>query len=223
MKYLILLLMCAGIAQAQPKPEIFTLSGPATFLMWNTQSAQTKNAKWTLDEKTSTLRWMGKPIVGSGHEGTIQFLSGAVTISSVGLPVQGEVVMNMNTIKATDLKEESSAQDLENHLKDDDFFSVTKYPHASLSILKVTPEALGGTEKKARITAQLTIKGISNRVVFLATLSNDKDGIRIRADLTIDRTKWGINYQSKSIFLNMKDNIISDDVQISVDLNFVGC
>ena len=98
MKYLILLLMCAGIAQAQPKPEIFTLSGPATFLMWNTQSAQTKNAKWTLDEKTSTLRWMGKPIVGSGHEGTIQFLSGAVTISSVGLPVQGEVVMNMNTI-----------------------------------------------------------------------------------------------------------------------------
>lgn len=223
MKYLILLLMCAGIAQAQPKPEIYSLSRPDAFLMWNTQSGQTEEMKWTLNEKSSTLKWMGKPIVGSGHEGTIQFMSGSVTVSAAGLPVQGDFVIDMNTIRNTDIKQESGARDLENHLKDDDFFSVAKYPRASLSILKVTPEASVGAEKKVKVTARLTIKGISHQVVFPATVSNDKDGFRIKADLTIDRTKWGVNYQSKSVFGNLKDGIISDDVQISVDLSFVGC
>jgi hypothetical protein len=35
---------------------------------------------------------------------------------------------------------------------------------------------------------------------------------------TIDRTNWGVNYGSKSIFDNLGDKFISDDIQLTVKL-----
>ena len=38
---------------------------------------------------------------------------------------------------------------------------------------------------------------------------------------TIDRTKWGINYGSKSIFDNLGDKFIDDDMEITIDVTAV--
>ncbi|MCW5912704.1 MAG: YceI family protein [Cyclobacteriaceae bacterium] len=223
MKYLLPLLMCASLAQAQLKPEIFASSEPGAFLLlWKPQTGQ-EEMKWSLAPNQSKLQWMGKPIAGGGHEGTIQFISGSVTVSATGLITQGELVVDMNTIKSTDIKPESSAKDLEDHLKSDDFFSVAKYPRANFSILKVIPEAGFTPTQKAKVTGLLTIKGITNQVTFPATIIREKGEFQVKAELTIDRTKWDIIYQSKSIFTNLKDGIISDEIKITVDLKFVGC
>lgn len=104
MRVMMLLLMCAGIAQAQSKPGIIPLSEFGASWLGKSQTSLTKEGGWVLNQKESKLQWMGKPIVGSGHEGTIQFVSGSVTTSSAGQITHGELVLDMNTIKNTDMK-----------------------------------------------------------------------------------------------------------------------
>lgn len=222
MRIIMLLLVCAA-SQAQLKPEIVPLASVGPDWLVKPHVGNVVEEKWTLNEKESTLKWMGKPIVGNGHEGTIQFVSGSIAFSTTGLPKEGEFVVDMNTIRNTDMEGENGAKDLEEHLKSDDFFSVTKYPRANFSILKVIAQASGNGPQQIKVTGLLTIKGITNQVVFPATIIRSKGELMIKADLTIDRTKWDINYQSRSIFKNLKDGVISDEIAISVELRFVGC
>lgn len=224
MRVMMLLLMCAGIAQAQSKPGIIPLSEFGTSWLWKSQPGLTTDANWELNQKESKLVWVGKPIVGSGHEGTIQFISGSIVTSSSGQITKGELVVDMNTIKNTDMKPDDGGKDLEDHLKNDDFFSVAKFPRANFSILKVVPDPTYKTSGQIKITGLLTIKGITNQVEFMATSTTSKENITVKGDLIIDRTKWDINYQSKSIFKSLKDGVISDEIKLTVDLKFfLGC
>ena len=209
------MLICVG-AQAQPKPQIVPLSDFGASWMWKPQTVS--GTTWVLNQKESKLLWMGKPIVGSGHEGTIQLISGSVVTSTSGQIMQGELVVDMNTIKNTDMKPDDGGKDLEEHLKNDDFFSVTKFPRANFSILKVADA--NKTSGQLKITGLLTIKGITNQVELEATTTNSKENVQVKGELIIDRTKWDINYQSKSIFKSLKDGIISDEIKLTVDLKF---
>lgn len=213
------MLICIG-AQAQPKSQIVPLSDFGASWMWKPQTVS--GTTWVLNQKESKLLWMGKPIVGSGHEGTIQLISGTVVTSTSGQIMQGELVVDMNTIKNTDMKPDDGGKDLEEHLKNDDFFSVTKFPRANFSILKVADA--NKTSGQLKITGLLTIKGITNQVEFVATTTSSKESIQLKGELIIDRTKWDINYQSKSIFKSLKDGVISDEIKLTVDLKFfLGC
>lgn len=213
------MLICIG-AQAQPKSQIVPLSDFGASWMWKPQTVS--GTTWVLNQKESKLLWMGKPIVGSGHEGTIQLISGTVVTSTSGQIMQGELVVDMNTIKNTDMKPDDGGKDLEEHLKNDDFFSVTKFPRANFSILKVADA--NKTSGQLKITGLLTIKGITNQVEFVATTTSSKENIQVKGELIIDRTKWDVNYQSKSIFKSLKDGVISDEIKLTIDLKFfLGC
>lgn len=212
--------MCGYIAQAQPKLEIVPLAEFGASWMGKSQTGMSSDVRWELNQKESKLLWMGKPIVGSGHDGTIQFVSGSLTTSSTGQIIQGELVVDMNTIQNTDMKPDDGGKDLEEHLKNDDFFSVTKFPRANFSIIKVVPSNTYKTAGQIKITGLLTIKGITNQVELEATTTSSKENVQVKGELIIDRTKWDINYQSKSIFKSLKDGIISDEIKLTVDLKF---
>lgn len=224
MKAIMLVLICAGMVQAQSKTQIIPLSEFGTSWIFKSQPTSSSDTKWELNQKESKLQWIGKPIVGSGHEGTIQFISGSIITSSAGMITQGELVVDMNTIKNTDMKPDDGGKDLEEHLKNEDFFTVEKFPRANISIIKVTPDPTFKTSGRVKLTGLLTIKGITNQVEFLAIVAGTKENMNVKCELTIDRTKWDINYQSKSIFKNLKDGIISDDIKLEIDLKFfIGC
>jgi polyisoprenoid-binding protein YceI len=211
--------MFGCIAQAQPKFEIVPLAEFGASWAGKSQTGMSSDFRWELNQKESKLQWMGKPIVGSGHDGTIQFVSGSLTTSS-GQITQGELVVDMNTIQNTDMKPDDGGKDLEEHLKNDDFFSVTKFPRANFSIIKVVPSDTYKTTGQIKITGLLTIKGITNQVELEATTTSSKENVQVKGELIIDRTKWDINYQSKSIFKSLKDGIISDEIKLTVDLKF---
>lgn len=219
----LLIVMLSYAAQAQPRQELHVFSDTRNNWLWKPLQNE-RDGVFSLNEKESKLLWEGNPVIGGGHEGTIQFLSGAITTSR-GVITQGDFVVNMNTIKSTDIKPESSAKDLEDHLKSDDFFSVAKFPTASFSIIRTESEPTAGDIHRIRVTGFLSIKGITNQVVFPARLIYDSQGnIRVTGELTINRIKWDILHQSKSIFKDLKDGIIDDEIKISVDLKFfTGC
>lgn len=190
---------------------------PATTLAI-TSSRATAAVGYELLVKESLLYWRGRPVVGSGHEGILKLTSGDLAADGAGKWVGGYFVIDMTTIRSTDTKQEEGKESgLDAHLKDPDFFDVKKYPRASFTLLKAIP---GANDSSFTLTGQLNIKNITNEITFPATLATDGDLIHARAALIIDRTKWGINYQSGNVLGILKNDIIDNYVPITLSLVF---
>jgi len=162
----------------------------------------------------SSLIWTGYKLTSS-HEGTIQLKSGELEIKD-GKLVGGEFIIDMTSIKNTDIEDEEYRTKLEKHLKDDDFFGVEKYSEAKLRITKViAPKTEGGNYQ---ITADLTIKGITHSINFSSEVKINNDAFLATSTIKFDRTKWDIKYNSGSFFDNLGDYMILDEVQLKLFL-----
>lgn len=159
--------------------------------------------------KDSALTWVGSKVTGS-HEGTIKLKSGYLTLDNNDL-VGGEFVIDMTTIVCTDLSGKGKAG-IESHLKSDDFFSVDKFPTASLTILDVKKKGLG----QYQVNANITIKGMTQEIMFDAEIKEKT----AKAKLVIDRTEFGIIYKSGNFFEELADKAIYDEFEMSIELKF---
>ena len=172
----------------------------ATAIFFSFKSAAPEN--FLVDTKASSIEWTaGK--VGGNHNGTIQLASGSLSFVGKNLK-SGSFGIDMNTIAISDLKGNSN-QNLLNHLKGDDFFSVAKNPASTFAITKVSP---AGTDR-VNITGNLTIKGITNEISFPASVKRAKNtvaavakGVKLniaqKTFLAISATKrlmMNLNYQ----------------------------
>lgn len=151
-----------------------------------------------IDLKKSKLYWQGTKVTGR-HWGDIKFKSGKITTKD-GALAAAELIVDMNSFNATDLKGEW-AEKFNGHLKGADFFEVKNYPTATLNVKKVE----GFT-----VTADLTIKGVTKEVTFLVA----KNGNKYTGTLTFDRTQFGIKYGSKSFFKSIGDKAIDNEVSL---------
>ncbi len=168
--------------------------------------AQTKK----IDAKTSTVSWVGKKVTGQ-HSGTLAVKDGALVFKNAKL-AGGTINVDMTTIAVTDLKAGEGKEDLEGHLKADDFFGTAKFPTAKIVFKTIANKSVG----IYTVTADLTIKGISNPITFdLSTTSNSAT-----SSLKVDRTKYDIKYGSGSFFQNLGDKTISDEFELNVVLKF---
>ena len=159
--------------------------------------------------KDSALTWVGSKVTGS-HEGTIKLKSGYLTFDNNDL-VGGEFAIDMTTIVCTDLSGKGKAS-IESHLKSDDFFSVDKFPTASLTILDVKKKGLG----QFQVSANITIKGMTQEIMFDAEIKEKT----AKAKLVIDRTEFGIIYKSGNFFEELADKAIYDEFEMSIELKF---
>ncbi|TCC94454.1 YceI family protein [Pedobacter frigiditerrae] len=167
---------------------------------------------YKIDLTQSSISWEGKKFAGS-HTGTVDLTSGNLDFNGKKL-AGGGFVANMTTIKTMDGGTKPNAG-LDKHLKADDFFGVEKFPAANFVVKKVT-----GNGAAVNVTGDLTIKGITQSVTFPATLvwNADKSVTATAEKIVIDRTKFGIQFKSKSVFANIGDNFIYDEFTISVKL-----
>jgi polyisoprenoid-binding protein YceI len=171
-----------------------------------TISAQQKK----IDTKTSTIAWVGKKVTGQ-HSGTINIKDGVLVFAKKKLK-GGLITVDMNSINTTDLKAGEGKENLDGHLKADDFFGTTKYPTAKIDF-KLIADNGGG---KYTVTADLTIKEITKPIKFDIVVN----GKTAKTNLKIDRTKYDIKYGSGSFFENLGDKTISDEFDLAVSLKF---
>lgn len=181
--------------------------------------AEDSSATYTVDTNKSIINWSGNKPTGT-HTGTIALTSGEVMINNKNLEA-GKFTVNMKSITVTDLKAGDGKENLEAHLmgtvegKEGDFFNVNQFPTALFEITSIE-----GDQYKPTVNGNLTIKGKTNPVSFNATVSYPGDTMFLKSEkFTIDRTQWGVNYGSKSIFDNLGDKFISDDIELQVALH----
>lgn len=168
----------------------------------------------------STINWEGKKVgIDSKHHGTISLKSGDVAFELSTMELKGGVfVIDMNSINNLDLEGDMKGK-LEGHLKSADFFDVEKYPEARFEITSAEKLDENGRYK---VVGNLTMKEATHGVEFTTSIKYDEATRQLTADsdeIVLDRTKWGVNYNSKNIFKDLKDNIIDD--QISLKLHIV--
>ena len=177
-------------------------------LLTNVASAQ----KFKADADASSIKWRGTKI-GGDHEGTINLKSGTLALKN-GTILKGNFVINMTTIQNIDIEDKKMRAKLENHLRSDDFFNVQKYPEAKMKI----KSAKSNGPNKHKVTADITIKGITKEITFDADLKEERDHITVTSKLKIDRAKFNVRYGSNSFFDNLGDKLIYNDFELKVTL-----
>jgi polyisoprenoid-binding protein YceI len=166
----------------------------------------------------SFVNWKGTHVMtGKGHQGFIKPRTGTLVFDTNGSIVGGYFELDMNTITLTDKKDTSSDNGVVSHLKDPDFFDVKKYPRGTFQLTKAI-KASG--DSSYNITGQLTLRAITQEIHFPATIVRNGEDVVATASLTIDRTKWGITYQSGSMLGLVKDELLEDKVPVSLALRF---
>ncbi|WP_310379866.1 YceI family protein [Flavobacterium sp.] len=179
----------------------------ALVVVLTTASVTAQNKK--VDTSKSSINWVGKKVTGQ-HNGTINIKDGDLVFKGKKL-VGGSFTVDMASINTTDLTGKSKTN-LDGHLKADDFFGTEKFPTATLVFKTISTK----TKNVYKVTADLTIKGITNLVPFEITVK----GNTATTKFNVDRTKYDIKYGSKSFFESIGDKAISDEFELEVALNF---
>ena len=170
-----------------------------------------KTTTYTVDTNKSLVTWIGRKVTGE-HTGNIKIASGKL-LTNGKLLKSGNFDIDMNSITSIDLTGEYMDK-LLGHLKSEDFFSVEKNPITKFDITKVSYTS----SNTANIMGNLTIKGITNSITFLATILIKGKTLTAEAKkVIVDRTKFDIRYGSKSFF-NLGDKAIDNDFELNIKL-----
>jgi polyisoprenoid-binding protein YceI len=175
-------------------------------------------SRYPVDVTTSSVTWVGTKVTGS-HNGDIQINNGMLTIED-GMISAATVIIDMGTINTLDLQAGGGKESLDGHLMSDDFFGVEQFPTAQFELTQLNP--LRGGENGANFSAQgkVTIKGRSENVSFPVTVEMSSEGARISGDITLDRSKFDVQFRSQSFFdaKALGDKLIYDEFTIGFEL-----
>jgi len=185
------------------------------FLILNSLATYSQTKSRSIDINKSNVRWYGDEITGKQHFGSLKFKEGKIILSGTGKVsdkiISGNFTVDMTSLSVEDLSGKGK-NNLEGHLKSDDFFSVDKYNYAFLKILK-SNDPINGVQT---LNGDLTIKGKTHPVTFTMELNEEKG----KSNLIFDRTKYDVKFRSGNFFQNLGDKLIYDDIKLEVSLEF---
>lgn len=158
----------------------------------------------SLDLETSLVTFTGYG-VGKQHVGTFGLSDASTFILGENGELQGgELLLDMTAIT-------SDTPALTNHLMTSDFFDVEQFPTASYVITSTIPTPLD-PDHDLILNGNLTIKGQTHPHNVVAAYNAGTGVIQFSAG--IDRTKWGISFNSSKLG-EFGDSMIQDTVQIN--------
>lgn len=164
---------------------------------------------FVIDTKESVVTWKGSSIEGA-QAGYAYISKGELMIEN-GQLMGGTVEIEMNKIEGPGHGRDNN---LINHLKSPDFFDVKKFPFSKIVITRGA--SINGANKK--VTGKLTIKGITHPVTFPTKLEVKGGIVQANTKLIIDRTKWGIRYNSGKFYDNLANQAISDSIEFNIKI-----
>jgi polyisoprenoid-binding protein YceI len=200
--YLICIFMIGCGKEESKKPLI-----KDTSMVTTSTSLQGSDTLW-VDKLNSNIQWIGRKVTGE-HSGRIQAAGGFIVLSD-GKLNSGEILINMQSITVDDIENPKWNQKLVDHLNNEDFFNVEKYPTA-----KFIFNEFKGKGADTHVSGTMTILDKTVPTSFILNVVADQDSSYTTGTVNIDRSKFGIKYKSKSFFSDLGDNFISDDFTLN--------
>lgn len=149
-----------------------------------------------LNTSKSAITWTGKAAFNAySLTGTLEANKGTITIENDQI-LDLEIQIDMKSL-------DHDNSDLKRHLRSKDFFEVATYTKATF---KMTKSAII-KDKKAVLIGHMTIKGITKEEMINISFCDNK----LTFEQTMDRTQYGIKFNSPSFFKKMKENAIADN------------
>lgn len=180
-----------------------------------------ESGEYVINAEQSVVNWAGQKPLLSGYvnSGTLSLTEGTLVFNETEAAT-GSFTIDMESLKvgltATKPDQETA---LEGHLKGERWFDVATHPTALFEIKSIAPQADVEITFAYEITGDLTMKGVTESVVFPATIYQTESGeVVAEAATEIDRTKWGITAGSGSFFDNLADNVVDDMIALSFSL-----
>jgi polyisoprenoid-binding protein YceI len=165
-----------------------------------------------VDINQSEIGWSGKSISDT-HVGKLKLSKAELQFKNDEL-IGGMFEADMNSITVTDITDTADNRHFVDHIANEDFFEVNKYPIATFTATSVKP--LG--DNKYEVAGQMKIKDKINPITFEATVSKAEKGKRVSAVVNIDRTLYGIEYGAKDKPGSDKDWFILNDFTLNVNI-----
>lgn len=165
---------------------------------------------WTFQAEKSQLKWAGKAAFSTYTlEGRIDLKSAEIQTSEDNIQV-GTFIFDMKSMNG-------EIKDLIKHLKSKDFFEVKKYKTATFELKEMSINDKGESIAKG----ELTIKGKTKPIEFVINSRNVDNQLTIKGKAIVNRTEYGITFNSPSFFEKLKDQAIADDFELDFELVFV--
>ncbi len=156
---------------------------------------------------TASINWTGYGEIGGySLTGSVQLKQANITLDSNRLK-NALVTIDLTTISH---KEEQ----LQKHLRGKDFFDVIKYPTAIFEASSI----VYSDAQTATITGTMNMKGINREIAFPVNIKQTSRGMVVRGNISIDRTRFGIKYNSSSFFGDLGDQAIQNKFDLVFDL-----
>jgi protocatechuate 3,4-dioxygenase beta subunit len=169
-------------------------------------------AELKLNSQKSVVKWYGSKFAGLGkHEGIVKIKSGGFQVSDNQL-VGGEFVIDMTTISVTDIPESDPIprKKLREHLMNQDFFWVEKYPTAHFKIQSVAKQA----NNFHLIKGIMTIRGVSKTIEFHTQFKNlSSQYLKGHAKLSFNRQDFGIAFRGSKL----TNDLVDDTIILNID------
>jgi polyisoprenoid-binding protein YceI len=140
------------------------------------------------------IKNFGFSVTGSftGLEGTVQFDPADIAHAYFNVSIDANTVNTDNNMR-------------DDHLRNDTYFDVKKYPRISFVSIKVTPSSKKGV---LFIFGKLTIKNQTKDISFPFTAEASKDGYLFKGTFNINRKDFGVGGSS----------IISDNLDVALSI-----
>ncbi|RDK85224.1 YceI family protein [Marinirhabdus gelatinilytica] len=180
-----------------------------TFIILTSLTAIGQSQKtYSLQPESSTIQWLGSyTFLMSEHKGTVQFKEGELYTTN-GNITGGQFTIDMTTITNPEYRDKGVGP--VDHLRNEDFFDVSRYP---VCYLKITSVEYFTENNKHKFLADLTIKDVTKSIEFWGTAHPEIQ--QLTTQFKIDRTRWGIVHNNK-----IKEHAISEAIAFDVTLQF---
>lgn len=160
----------------------------------------------------------------AAHLGGVQPRNGRVFLQSAEVLVEGgsvknaTVVMDMKAVTVENFPEGApEIAKLTQHLLSADFFNTDQYPTAKFELTKI--EANEGGDYNSKVTGNLTILDVAKSVTFNANVTASDSEVAIKSeDFSVDRTNWGLSYNTEGTAGVPVDYLIANDIGFTIDV-----
>ncbi|MGC6429945.1 MAG: YceI family protein [Jejuia sp.] len=157
--------------------------------------------KRTIDTKSSIINWTGKAAFSAySLTGTLKTKEGYISIKNDSIR-ELFIIIDMKSL-------DHENADLKKHLRSKDFFEVKKYATATFELK--APVNIGKNEFILKGTMKIKEKTFEESI---NVIYNTEEAV-LNFNSSLDRTKYGVTFNSPNFFKKLKQNAIADEFQI---------